>query len=398
MNVLFVCHRFPYPPIRGGKIRPFNIIRHLSEGGHRVTVGSLVRSDEEASQGVGLKDHCDRFFMGRIKEPFAVANMVTRLPTTIPSSMGYFYSRQLHRQIEQELAHNEYDLIFVHCSSAAQYVRYANGNIPSILDFGDMDSQKWFAYRTFRPFPLSVGYWLEASKLMREEKRLAKRFDLCTCTTQLEHQTLREYGVAKATDWFPNGVDSEFFSPSDTPYDPHLLVFVGRMDYYPNQQAMLYFCDHVLPRIRAARPDTRLKIVGAEPSAEIRRLGDRSGVEVTGTVPDVRLHVRAAAVSVAPLKIARGTQNKILESMAMGIPVVCSAEASGGVDAEAGEHLLTASSADRYVELILKILDDPAERSRLSRAGRERVLDRHSWRSSMLKLDQIIGTLTSVRS
>lgn len=396
MKVLFLCHRFPYPPKRGGKIRPFNIIKHLGDAGHDVTVGSLVRSGEEWLEGRGLEDHCDRVLSGRISGVAANARMIARLPTTVPSSMGYFYSPELDRAVREELARRHYDLVFVHCSSAAQYARHAEG-VPSILDFGDMDSQKWFDYSSYRRFPLSMGYWLEATKLSREEKRLARRFDVSTCTTRAELRTLEEFGAAKRSDWFPNGVDSDFFAPGDDEYDPDQIVFIGRMDYFPNQQAMLFFCDEVLPRIVSRRPAARLRIVGAEPSREIRRLGDRPGIEVTGTVPDVRDQVRRAAVSVAPLAIARGTQNKILESMAMGIPVVCSREAAGGVDAEPGQHLEVAQSATDYADLVLRILSDADRRNCLAHEGRRRVLRRHSWQSSMQKLDGIIASVAMGR-
>ena len=323
MKILFVCHRLPFPPKRGGKIRPFNIIRHLTESGHSVTIGSLARSEEELLDGQGLKEYCDKVFVGRIGKAGAMAHMVGRLPTLIPSTMGYFYSRSLHQEIRRALRSDKYDLIFVHCSSAAQYVKSATG-IPSILDFGDMDSQKWLDYSTFRSFPLSMGYWVEGTKLCREEKRLARQFDLCTCTTRAELETLQKFHAASRTDWFPNGVDSKFFAPSDAPYDSDQICFIGRMDYYPNQQAMLFFCNSVLPLIHARRPAAKLIIVGAEPSSDIIKLEQKQGVMVTGTVPDVRPYVHGSALSVAPLAIARGTQNKILESMAMGVPVVCS--------------------------------------------------------------------------
>ena len=283
MNVLFVCHRLPFPPKRGGKIRPFNIIRHLTESGHSVTVGSLARSEEELSEGLGLKQYCDKLFVGSIGNAAAMAKMIGRLPTPIPSSMGYFYSSALHRDIRAELRQRKFDLVFVHCSSVAQYVQ-TRGDVPSILDFGDMDSQKWLDYSTFRSFPLSMGYWLEGTKLCREEKRLAGQFDLSTCTTRAELDTLRSQGTAPQSDWFPNGVDSQFFAPTDEMYDADQICFIGRMDYYPNQQAMHFFCDEVLPLIHAQRPKTKLVIVGAEPSAEIEKLGEKDGVTVTGTV------------------------------------------------------------------------------------------------------------------
>jgi glycosyltransferase involved in cell wall biosynthesis len=162
------------------------------------------------------------------------------------------------------------------------------------------------------------------------------------------------------------------------------------MDYFPNQQAMMFFCNEVLPMIRSRRPSATLKIIGAEPSKEIRRLANCPGVTVTGTVPDVRDHVRGSAVSVAPLTIARGTQNKIIECMAMGVPVVSSSAAAGGVDAVPGEHLLIADTPEAYAESVLALMTDPALRQRFSAAGRARVESRHNWANSMVKLDHII--------
>lgn len=388
MRILYVCHRFPFPPSRGGKIRPFNMIKHLSRD-HEVVVASLARSPEEAEAGRGLAQHCSDFMMAELTAPAAWARMFAYLPTTTPSSMGYFYSPDLERQIDERLKREHFDLIFVHCSSVAPYVSKISG-IPKILDFGDMDSQKWLIYRRFKPFPLSFGYWLEGRKMEAAEKSLAGRYDLCTCTTKAELETLRKFKVPTRSDWFPNGVDSNFFSPTAAIYDADAISFVGRMDYFPNQQAVLFFCDQVFPRIREKRLSATLAIIGAEPSAEIRRLASRDGVTVTGTVPDVRDHVRRSAVAVAPLKIARGTQNKIIECMAMGVPVVTSPEAAGGVDAVPGEHLLVAQSPDDYAEKLLTLMTDRAIRQRFARAGRQRVETHHSWANSMTKLDRII--------
>ncbi|GMU68288.1 MAG: hypothetical protein AMXMBFR37_06210 [Steroidobacteraceae bacterium] len=389
MNVLFVCHRVPYPPKRGGKIRPFNIIRHLSAQGHRVTVASLARSAAERDEARGLSQHCAEALVEVIPGAPALAQMVARLPTASPSSFGYFWSRRLQQRIAAAARSTPFDLVFVHCSSVAPYVAALAAPL-KILDYGDMDSQKWREYAGHRAFPLSLGYWLEAVKLERRERELAARFDLCTCTTRAELASLRGLGVTGASDWFPNGVDAEFFAPDDAPYEPGLIAFVGRMDYYPNQQGVIGFCRDVLPALRARRPDLRFAIVGADPPAHIRALGEQPGVTVTGSVPDVRPHVRRAVLTVAPLSIARGTQNKILESMAMGVPVVCSPQASGGVDAVAGEHLLVASGPGEWVDAVDRLVGDADARRQLSVAGRDRVLSHHSWAASMRRLDGLI--------
>jgi sugar transferase (PEP-CTERM/EpsH1 system associated) len=201
------------------------------------------------------------------------------------------------------------------------YVLHAT-HTPKIIDFCDVDSQKWLAYTRFKPVPAAWGYGLEGRKLQRAEARLAAAFDFSTLTTRAEMETLADIAAPTHVDWFPNGVDADYFRPGGASYDPDTICFIGRMDYYPNQDAMLEFCRETLPLVRAARPATRLKIIGADPSRAIRRLATISGVTVTGTVTDVRPHLAGAALSVAPLRIARGTQNKILESMAMAVPVV----------------------------------------------------------------------------
>ena len=394
MKILFVCHRLPFPPKRGGKIRPFNIIRHLDALGHEVTVASLARSREELEEGMGLRDFCKDMLIERVSGSGAVVRMLARLPTLTPSSMGYFYSPRLARRIAAAHKEKNFDFIFVHCSSVAGYVADIRGPA-KLFDPGDIDSRKWLLYSQCRKFPLSLGYWLEGIKLERAEKQLARKFDFCTCTTRAELETFDAFETGVASGWFPNGVDTDYFSIATAPYDPDLISFVGRMDYYPNQEAMQTFCRSIWPLLRRRRPATKLRIVGADPSPAIIALGKLPGVEVTGSVADVRPYVQEAALTVAPLSIARGTQNKILESMAMGVPVVASEEAAPGVDAVPGESLLVAGQVQEYCDAILGLLDDPAKRERIAAAGRQRVLDCHSWEQSMRKLDGLIDECLS---
>lgn len=389
MNILYLCHRFPFPPKRGGKIRPFNMIQHLSSSGHEVTVCSLVRSSEEAEEGAAIAPYCAKFVMANVKEWQQVARMIVRIPIVTPSSMGFFYSTELAGLIDELLTNKKWDLVFVHCSSVAQYVEKLT-KVPKILDFGDMDSQKWEEYAKYKPFPISLGYRLEAAKMLVAEKRLSRNFDLCTTTTRAEWETLKSYATGADTDWFPNGVDAGFFCPTDELYDADTISFIGRMDYYPNQECMARFCEQTWPLLRLQRPTIKLLIVGADPSPEMRKLGDLPGVTVTGSVPDVRPYIRGSALMVAPLNIARGTQNKILEAMAMGVPVVTSAIAAGGVDAESDQHLLIANDPEGYADAITRVITNPQERKRLAAAGRARMLTHHAWPRSMERMDKII--------
>lgn len=391
MRILFVCHRMPYPPSDGARVRAFHIIRHLARR-HEVTVAAPSRSAEEQAAAERLREHCDAVLTETIAPAAALARMVKNLVTPTPSSMGYFFSPALVAKIRQAHAAKPFEMVFVYCSSVAPYVDGLAGAV-KVIDFVDMDSQKWRVYADAHRFPLSLGYWLEGSKLQRAETAIARAFDLCLCVTPGELATLRSFGVETAAGWFPNGVDLDYFSPGTEPYDGNAICFVGRMDYFPNQQAAIAFCREVLPKVREARPEASFTIVGAEPPRAVRALARQPGVQVTGTVADVRAFVRRSAVSVAPLRIARGVQNKILEAMAMGVPVVASPETAKGVEAIAGEHLLVAAGAEAMAAAVIRLLADRDERARIARAARAHVEQAYSWEGAMRQLDALLAPL-----
>ena len=390
MRIVFICHRLPYPPDHGGRIRSYNLIRHYAAQGHEVTLCSLLRASDAAQGPRELSRYCRKTHLATVTEAGQCLRMALRIPTATPSSMGYFYSPILQRAIRDALGRRSFDLIFVHSSSVAQYVKDV-ATIRKIIDFGDMDSQKWLLYAKYRKLASGLAYRLESIKLAAEEARLAQLFDGCTVSTRAELATLDRLAAARIADWFPNGVDQEYFKPDGESHQPDTISFMGRMDYYPNEECMIRFCREVMPLLRRERSAIKLKIVGANPTACIRRLAALDGVTVTGWVPDVRPHVLRTAVMVAPLAIARGIQNKILEAMALGVPVVASPEAAEGVDARAGEHLLIASSPRDYARSILHVIGAPGERRRLGEAGRARMLSHHTWARSLQRFDAIVA-------
>ncbi len=390
MKVLFVCHRFPYPPNEGGKIRAFNMIAHLQQQ-HDVTVASLVESKIEQNEIEGIQPYCHDYIAQKMSKPVAWLMALLCLVTLIPSSMGYFYSWRLGRKIKNLLSSQHYDLVIVHCSSVAHFVLPAT-DTPKILDFCDMDSQKWLIYAKHKPFPLSFAYWLEGIKLQRAEKKLAMKFNGSSVATAFELETLDSFNTGQTSFCFPNGVDTEFFSPSNGEYLSNTICFIGKMNYYPNEKCMLEFCENVFPLLREKFSDIKLCIVGSNPTGKILALNKIEGVEVTGRVADVRPYVQQAALTVVPLTIARGTQNKILESMSMGVPVVCSPVAARGIDAVPEQHVLVADSPEDYVRQIGRIIEHKDERNRLAEAGRNRMLSHHSWSIAMEKMDVNISS------
>jgi sugar transferase (PEP-CTERM/EpsH1 system associated) len=395
MKILFLCHRFPYPPERGGKIRPFNMIRWLGAR-HEVTVASVARSAEELGCGKDLQKYCHRVIPGLISPYRAWLQAVLCLFTSRPSSLGYFYVPKLKEAVKNLVSEEEFDLIMVHCSSVAQYVPDSLG-CRCIMDFGDMDSEKWFQYARRRTFPFSIVYTVEGIKLRRYEKALACRYGECVVISPGERKILDAYGLDVPVSVVPNGVDLDQFTDRENEYDPLSIVFVGRMDYFPNIDAVEYFCRHILPLIRRDLPEASFTIVGSDPVRSVRNLARLPGVSVTGYVPDVKPFLRRAAVSVAPLRIACGIQNKVLEAMAMQVPVVATTSAFEGIDAVAQEHLLVSDTPEEFSAQVLALMKDPQLCRRLSLAGRKRIEDCHTWPACLQRLDRIVtGSATEV--
>jgi len=394
VNILFACHRVPFPPNRGGKIRPFHMLRHLAQR-HSVVLVSLAESDSELRDSASLTELCADVAVEVVPRRVRWAQAWRALPTGTPSSVAYFRSARLHRQVQRLLASRTFDVVVVHCAFAAPYVRTVSCRT-RLLDFGDLDSGKWFDYSRCRPLPLSLGYRLEAGKLRRFEQQWAARFDRCTVTTTGELQEYQSLGVAVDGTVIPNGVTASFFDVDPHPrLDSGVLAFLGRMDYFPNIDGVLHFVRHILPHVRAQVPNVQLRVIGANPTPRILDLARLPGITVTGSVPDVRPYLRDVAVSIAPLRIARGTQNKILESMAMGIPVVATPVAAKGVQATPGTHLLVAPDPGAFARHVIDLLRDPQQRETLSAAGRRQVAEAHDWTRSMTILDRVLDDVHS---
>jgi polysaccharide biosynthesis protein PslH len=389
MNILFLCHRLPYPPNRGGKIRPFNMVRHLAQR-HRVTVATLARSAEEVAEGRPLAAHCHEVLVERITPAQGWLRFGLHTATGYPSTFGYFYSPALHRRVREVLDRGDIDAILVHCSSMGPYVMEHQG-CRKVMDFGDADSEKWMEYGRTAPFPLSLGFRLEAGKVRRFEQRLSECFDACSVTAPREREVLGGY-VRKPIHVFPNGVDGEYFRPSGEggAYERDRLIFTGNMSYKPNVEAVQYIVAEILPRIWSQRPAARLYIVGMNPTPAVRRLGDGRRVVVTGGVDDIRLYFERAAVALAPLRIARGLQNKVLEAMAMRVPVVASPQAFNGINAVANRDLLVADGPEAFSRAAVSLLEDADRRERYAAAARACVEENHEWERILQGLEALV--------
>ncbi len=389
MNILFICHRLPFPPDRGGKIRPFYFIKHLHET-HQVTVASLAETEEEIENGMDLQNYCREVIVEKVPPFVRWGKAVWGLPSSRPSSLRYFHSGQLMKRIDEKRKGNLFDVVMVHCAFVAQYATVMDG-VPLIMDFGDLDSGKWMEYQRFRSFPLSAAYGYEARRLRTYEAWLSKQAKICTFTTPYELEEFEQFNSRTPRRVIPNGVNINYFEyEEEGKYKPESLVFVGRLDYFPNEQGIQWFVYRVLPLIRKVLPNVSLTIVGSNPGVNVRRLQDVPGVLVTGHVPDVRPFLREAALAVAPLQIARGVQNKILEAMAIGTPVVATEEAARGIRASDHPVLLVGKGEEDFSRQVLQVLRNSMLRQTLSENGRQHIHSFYTWKHSLEMLDRTL--------
>lgn len=389
-DILFLAHRVPFPPDRGDKIRAFNILSYLAR---RKRVHLIAFADDPADlkrkNGLG-KLTASRQIVWRGKGQATAG--VQALASRRPFSLTAFDNPELRQAVDNLLARHSIDTIYVFSSQMAQYVPHKPRQ-RVVMDFVDMDSAKFAAYgKAARGF---TGWMFrrEARMLAQYEKSVAAKADASLFVSEAEAELFRERARAQRVHAVENGIDTVAFDP-DASFRrlesvAPLIVFTGQMDYRPNIEGVTWFVESVFPHIRVRHPDAQFAIVGRKPDAAVLALAKIPGVTVTGEVADVRPWVAAASVVVAPLKLARGVQNKVLEAMAMARPVVASAAAATGIDH--GGAIEVSEGVGGMADAVSALLDDPARAAELGATARQRVIDHYGWDAKLAVLDGIMG-------
>lgn len=397
MRVLYLAHRLPYPPNKGDKIRSFQILSHLAAR-HEVHVLCPLDDATDMEHVPTLRALVAGLGYSRIDGLPAKLKRPLALLTGEPISLAAFRSTELQTRVDTLLDQHSFDAAFAYSSPMADYLfksRHWHGSLRTIrklMDLIDVDSAKWNDYAA-----RSVGWrrWIyrrEARLLATYEARVARDFDSLFLVSEAERRALPPAVPAAKVQALPNGVDLEYFTSTRQPdVKPQRVVFTGVMDYWPNVEGVTWFVRNVWPIVRARYPDAQLDVVGSKPVEGIRRLASEPGVTVTGFVPDVRVYVAAASLCIAPLRIARGVQNKVLEAMAMARPVVCTSQALEGICACPGKDLLLADAPDAFAAEISRLLDSPDEIVRVGTAARAFVEQHHHWSSTLAPLDAALS-------
>lgn len=393
-EILFLAHRIPWPADRGDKIRSHHILKRLCNMAP-VHVGTFA------------DDARDMGFVGEIDGVLASSHVELRtkaqwqagveaLLTGQPVSVCSFGSGSMQDWIDGLLASGRISHIFCFSGQMAQYVPDSfDGHF--IMDFVDVDSAKFESYAGEGSLLMRWVNAREGRLLGAFEKQVARRANASLLVSEAEANLFRSRTSAENVIALGNGIDTDYFDPKakiktlHPPFPDPLIVFTGQMDYRPNIAAVTDFATNAMPIIRATHPDTSFAIVGRNPTQAVSDLSMLPGVQVTGAVEDVRTWLAAADVVVAPLRIARGIQNKVLEAMAMARPVVASPAAAEGIDAANGTHFYVEQDVKAEAARVCALLADPNSALKIGQAARGHVDAHYGWARQLAPLDVIMG-------
>lgn len=391
--LLYLCHRIPFPPNKGDKITTFNILKFLSQH-YAIHLGCFVDDTFDLKYREDVEQYCESCHFITLSRPYSQLKGLTALLGNDPITLPFYYRRQMQQWVDHTLAQIPIYKTLIYSGCMAQYVMPYVDRLHTVMHFADIDSDKWRQYAQKSSGIMKSIYAREHKTLAAYEKTVADAFNISCFVTESETAAFRAMLPAPLhpkIQPLENGLDSQFFSP-DVPatlcesYDlanENYIVFTGAMDYWANQDAVIWFCNHVWDKIRKACPEAKLYLVGSSPSPSVMNLSQRDGVTVTGRVDDVRPYLQYAKAAIAPMQIARGVQNKMLEAMSMAKPVIVSS--------------LTIEGLEGYPTQDLEVCDDPSpianwlidklnQQAIVAEQSRQWIKQHYSWEAKLTPL------------
>ncbi len=384
MNILFVANRFPYPPFRGDKLKIYNLTKRLSHQ-HKLYLVTFYEKRKELEYLKEIQPFFEEIELVYLPKWKSILNGLPALFTKTPLQMAYFKSNKMHRMVQ--LAMDRYNIDVVHTQHLrmSQYTKHLK--IPKILDLPDAFSL-YFKRRnqTKRPFLNKLIDSIEIGRLVKAEEVIISYNKTLVCSKE-DKRYLEKLHKTNNVDILLNGVDLNTFTHGGNHnYQPNdCLLFTGNMDYAPNIDAVQYFVKEMWPQILEKNPQTKFIIAGQRPVDVVRKLANKS-IIVTGFIPDLSEMYAKASVVIAPLRFGAGTQNKVLEAMAMGVPTVCTNIGFEGLQIKSGEGVILAKTKANFIKEVCDLLSDQFKRKQVGERGLKVAQDTFSW-------DRIAGKL-----
>lgn len=383
MRILLLTSRIPYPVIGGDKLRTYNFCQGLLNEGHEITLITLYENETDLLETFKTYEDQNKKFYSKIipikfNRTLAYFKAVKALTNQLPFTVNFFYSSKMQKAVNEEFNNNKFDITISHLIRTTEYVK--NFAVPKMVDLTDAFSLLYerriqLRRNYFDKFKINCEY----KRVIDYEVKIINEFDKCFIISEVDKDFLSKYTDTSNVEIIPNGVNSEYFYFYNGEYDKNNLVFTGNMRTIANNDAAMYFGDKIFPKIKQIKPDAKFTIIGANPRKELIEMSQNiNGITVTGEVEDVREYLRTAAVSVCPVRIAAGVQNKILESMSMGIPVITSPEGAEGLKVTDNE-IIIAHNDEEFVNAVLDIIQNTEKRAMYSKNARKFIEEYYSW-------------------
>ncbi|MBN4079048.1 TIGR03087 family PEP-CTERM/XrtA system glycosyltransferase [Beggiatoa alba] len=396
--LLFLVHRIPYPPNKGDKIRSFHLLKYLTKR-YQVYLGAFVDDPADWSYVKNLSSICTEVNFTSLNSKSATLKSLKGLVFGQPLTVPYYANQSMQDWVDKVVTVHDIKYVLIFSAAMAQYVLSKRfDQLRRVIDFVDVDSDKWQQYQRKKMWPLSIIYKREAKRLLEYEISVAKKFEASLFVSSAEAELFKKLApsVAVKVDYFNNGVDAKYFSPAldyKNPFTPEqrVVVFTGAMDYWANVDAVSWFAEEVFPIIRSQVPDAVFYIVGSRPSSQVKRLGKLSGVVVTGTVEDVRPYLKFSRIVVAPLRIARGVQNKVLEAMAMDKLLLATNSAIEGIEPWDGFKCSVFDESEEMAKQAILLLNNPSYNAGKFNS-RAWVMEHYSWEINLERVNKLIAT------
>lgn len=401
-DLLFLAHRIPYPPDKGDRIRSFHILQYLASR-FRVHLGCFSDGTLEPGSLAALRALCSDVFCLPLRRPQKLSRAMRALVQGTSISEETYFDRRMAAWVRGKISQGAIGEAFIFCSTMFPYVRPFRSQLHLVTDLVDVDSEKWADYAKSSAWPLSTVYRREQRKLFELEKNVVRESDASLFVSGAEAECFCRLAPAlgRKVAHLENGVDLERFNgrlafPNPFPRNVMPIVFTGMMNYWPNVDAVTWFAREAMPRLQRTAEAATFWIVGAEPDRGVRQLAKLNGVCVTGAVPDVRPYLAHSACVVAPLRVARGVQNKVLEAMAMAKPVVVTPQALEGLSALPDYEVLVASTPEEFVRQVSDVLS--GTRDGVGALARLRVEKDYNWAAKLSLLDDLLETVGEQRT
>lgn len=399
LNILFISATVPYPAIDGGRIRVLNLVQNLCKF-HNVTFLCFITLPTD-DQGIRYLNDLGINVIGIDLKKANLPILLHSIFYNKPLTVAKYFSFPMLNEINKLLRSKKFDIVHFEMLHTGQYIKdiQNKGKTKIILDEQNIDSSVWFRLaKTESHLIRKVLFYWQYKCFKSYEKRICRDFNRCLCVSKEDSNLLRSISPETHTEIVPNGVDPHYFSPHDSEEDETKLVFTGSMDWQPNEDAVIYFCQEIFPLIRSELTDMKFFIVGSNPTDKVLSLRDISGVYVTGLVDDVRPYIANSAIYVVPLRIGGGTRLKILQALAMKKAVISTSVGCEGIDIEPGKDLIVSDDSRDFANKVIMLSKDRGLRRKLGENGRSLILQKYDWKAIVEKLESIYVDIIEEKS